>query len=156
MIEINTGDIFETLCEAIVNPVNCKGVMGAGLAKKVKENFPNRSLDYERACKAGELKPGGVILDLTDRNPSVKLRQDYIIHLATKDHWRDPSRIEWIEEGIDNLVKLVNERRLSSVAIPALGAGLGGLEWEEVKRVMLDGLSKGANSRAVFEIYAPI
>lgn len=140
MIEFKRGDILNTNCEALVNPVNCVGVAGAGLALKFKESFPDNFHAYVLACKDG-LQPGHV--NIYDRgvwgeNPR------WIINFPTKNDWRDPSRMSYIESGLDVLKFVIVDKKIRSIAIPALGCGLGGLVWDEVKPLImsrLDGLS---------------
>ncbi len=136
MVRFITGDIFAQDAQAIVNPVNCVGVMGKGLALQFKQKFPLNFEIYRTACMKGELRPGRILTCGTGREtPSV------IINLPTKRHWRDGSRMEDIEAGLDALAREIRERGLSSVAIPALGAGLGGLEWNGVRKAIEDRLS---------------
>lgn len=125
MIEYCTGSIFDSGCEALVNPVNCVGVMGAGLAKQFKERFPFAYQAYKSLCEDGYLEPGGTMY-CTDNG--VK-----IIALATKDHWKDNSELEFISEGLYDLSRWLNSSEIHSIAIPALGCGLGGLDWNDVK-----------------------
>jgi O-acetyl-ADP-ribose deacetylase (regulator of RNase III) len=136
MVRFITGDIFAQDAQALVNPVNCVGVMGKGLALQFKQKFPLNFNLYRRACMKDELQPGRILTCSTGREtPSV------IINLPTKRHWRDSSRMEDIEAGLDALAREIRARRLSSVAIPALGAGLGGLEWREVRKAIEEKLS---------------
>ena len=110
-----------------MNPVNAAGVMGAGLALAFKERFPNNFFAYRTACELGRVRVGTVhIADLGDALP-------VIINFPTKHHWRDEgSDLSSIRTGLDSLVAEVKKRNLRSVAIPALGCGLGGLEWGNV------------------------
>lgn len=129
MIEFKTGDIFRADAEALVNTVNCVGIMGRGVALQFKNAFPENFKAYEAACKRDELQPGQMFVFETGwlANPR------YIINFPTKRHWRGKSRIEDIESGLKDLVKEIRERRIKSIAIPPLGSGLGGLEWGQVR-----------------------
>lgn len=142
MIEIGTGSILEADVQAIVNPVNCRGVMGKGLALEVKRRWPDVFRVYAKACCRSELHPGDVQVVIIPTQPSI------ILNLATKDDWRDPSRIEWIERGIDRLVFYRTLHRIQSIAIPAIGCGLGGLDWAVV-RPLLVGAFENLRTRCV-------
>ena len=140
MINFKTGNIFTEDVEALVNAVNCVGVMGKGLALQFKNEFPDNFQAYSRACKQGEVRPGQMFL--FEMNSSTNPR--YIVNFPTKRHWRDSSRIEDIEQGLNHLVHVIEEHKIKSVAIPALGSGLGGLDWFDVREKIecaLDGLS---------------
>lgn len=118
---IRKGNIFESNCEALVNPVNTVGVMGAGLAKQFKERYPKNFVAYQDYCNQGKLKPGGAFVFLEEG--------DIIVNLATKDHWKDTSEVDYVEKGLQQLLQFILIQGVESVAIPALGCGLGGLEW---------------------------
>jgi O-acetyl-ADP-ribose deacetylase (regulator of RNase III) len=120
---IKKGNIFESNCEALVNPVNTVGVMGAGLAKQFKKRYPKNFVAYQDYCNQGKLKPGGVFVFLEEG--------DIIVNLATKDHWKDPSEVDYVEKGLQQLLQFIQIQEVVSVAIPALGCGLGGLDWAD-------------------------
>lgn len=127
------ADILETdSFEAIANPVNCAGSMGAGLANQFARRYPEIVGPYRRACRTGELRPGNVLLQRLDhdRNPR------FVIQFPTKDHWNRPSRLQWIEDGLGHMYPTLERAGVTSVALPALGAGLGRLSWEDVKTVI--------------------
>lgn len=132
------GDIFAQDVDVIINPVNCVGVMGAGLALAFKKKYPGMMPAYEKACSAGQMKPGSVQLIGVDRKTGRKAppgEADLLIaNVATKDHWRDPSKLEWVDRGLEKLAGAMQSRDLRSVAVPMLGAGLGGLEWKDVRQ----------------------
>ena len=134
MVRETTGDIFESGAAALVNPVNCVGVMGKGLALEFKKRFPRNFECYNDACAVGMLRPGKVhvVPAWSEAHPH------YIINFPTKRHWRDRSRIEDIEAGLADLVRVIDEYAIDSVAVPALGCGLGGLVWSEVRQRILD------------------
>ncbi len=129
MIEFKTGDILAEDAEALVNTVNCVGIMGRGVALQFKEAFPANFKAYEHACKLGEIEPGRMFVFSTGQ----LTHPHYIINFPTKRHWRGLSRIEDIEAGLDALATEVRRRGIRSIAIPPLGAGLGGLKWTEVR-----------------------
>lgn len=129
MVRFETGDILAADVAALVNPVNCVGAMGRGLALQFKRAFPENFRAYATACARGEVRPGRMFLFET-RTPA---NPRYIVNFPTKRHWRAESRMEDIETGLDALAELVRERYIDSVAVPALGRGLGGLDWNNVR-----------------------
>ncbi len=128
-IELRTGDILKASAEAIVNTVNCVGIMGRGIALQFKKAFPANFRAYEAACKADEVQPGRMFVFDTGAFTNPR----YIINFPTKRHWKGKSRIEDIESGLIALAREVQGRGIKSIAIPPLGAGLGGLDWNEVR-----------------------
>ena len=132
MIEPTRGNILTDDAEALVNTVNCVGVMGKGIALQFKKAFPENFKAYEAACRRKEVKPGRMFVFETGQmfNPR------YIINFPTKRHWRDKSRYEDIESGLKALVREVQQRKIRSIAIPPLGSGLGGLQWPRVKAMI--------------------
>lgn len=129
MIEWTRGDILKDDSEAIVNTVNCVGVMGRGIALQFKNAWPENFKAYAAACLRAEVQPGRMFIFDTGHLTHPR----YIINFPTKRHWRGKSRIEDIESGLEALVTQVRERGITSVAIPPLGSGLGGLDWNEVR-----------------------
>ena len=129
MIELIRGDILKQDVEALVNTVNCVGVMGRGIALQFRKRFPENFRFYEAACKRDEVHPGRVLVFDTHQLTNPR----YIINFPTKRHWRDKSRMVDIESGLEDLVAEIKRRGIWSVAVPALGCGLGGLEWSEVR-----------------------
>ena len=133
----------------LVNPVNCVGVMGKGLALEFKRRYPRVFQVYKNVCDAGELSAGYgfAFKGVYDGKESL------IYHAATKQHWRDVSRIEDIDKLLIGIRQfMINNPQFKSIAIPALGCGLGGLQWSEVKTLMERHL---ANMDATIMIYEP-
>jgi O-acetyl-ADP-ribose deacetylase (regulator of RNase III) len=129
MIEPRSGDVLRADAEALVNSVNCVGVMGRGVALQFKKAFPENYEAYRKACDRNELRPG--IVFVHDLNRLTNPR--YVINFPTKQHWRGKSRIEDIETGLGALVREVRTRNIRSIAVPPLGCGLGGLRWARVR-----------------------
>ena len=125
MIEYRSGDILKSEAEALVNTVNCVGVMGRGIALQFKNAFPENFKAYAAACKREQVQPGRMFVFETGQLTPPR----YIINFPTKRHWRGKSRIEDIEAGLVALVAEIRARGIRSIALPPLGAGLGGLDW---------------------------
>lgn len=149
MIEYRKGDILLDKSEAIVNTVNCVGVMGRGIALQFKNAYPDNFKAYAAACKHGDVQPGRMFLFETGRLTPPR----YIVNFPTKRHWRGKSRIEDIESGLDALVRLIAEKHIQTIALPPLGSGLGGLEWSTVKSRIEAALSAIPNVQVV--VYEP-
>jgi O-acetyl-ADP-ribose deacetylase (regulator of RNase III) len=126
MIHIVQGSIFNSKAEALTVPVNCIGVAGAGLAKQFKLRYPDWFRSYKSLCSRGFMVIGGI---QTHHLNDGRL----IINFPTKFHWNDKSWIEGISSGLAALTEYAKGCGLKSIAIPALGCGLGGLHWEEVR-----------------------
>lgn len=150
MITFKQTDIFRSEAEALVNTVNLVGVMGKGIALQFKERFPINFKLYQKACKAGTLKIGEVMV--TDTGLLTNPR--YIVNFPTKADWKEKSKLRYIEEGLDSLIKITKEKRIKSIALPPLGCGNGGLDWHDVKLLMIDKLSVLSNELDI-EIYEP-
>jgi O-acetyl-ADP-ribose deacetylase (regulator of RNase III) len=133
-IESRTGNILQADVEALVNPVNCVGVMGRGLALQFKEAFPGNFEAYAAACARGEVEPGRMFTSSTKELANPR----YIINFPTKRHWRDKSRMADIEAGLAALTREVERLGVVSIAIPPLGAGLGGLVWADVRPLIVN------------------
>jgi O-acetyl-ADP-ribose deacetylase (regulator of RNase III) len=129
MIETSTGNLLEAPAEALVNTVNTVGVMGKGIALQFKKAFPENFAAYEKACKAGDVKLGSMFVVPVRELTGTK----YIINFPTKAHWRADSKIESIESGLKALIEEVKSRGITSIAIPPLGCGNGGLQWSKVR-----------------------
>lgn len=129
-ITITQGDLLrQDDVDAIVNTVNCVGVMGKGIALQFKNKWPANYSAYEAACKAKQVRPGAMFV--FDSGGLIK--PNYIINFPTKDHWRGKSRFEFIRDGLVDLVAQIKRLGIRSIAIPPLGCGNGGLEWDEVR-----------------------
>ena len=131
MIEHKTGDILVEDVEALVNTVNCVGVMGRGIALQFKKTFPENFKAYADPCKRNEVQPGKMFVFETGQLTNPR----YIINFPTKRHWRGKSRIEDIEDGLKALAEEIRSRDIRSIALPPLGSGLGGLNWEVRPRI---------------------
>lgn len=129
MIHITRGNLIEADAEALVNSVNCEGFMGKGIALQFKKAFPENFKAYATACRKGEVQPGRMFVFSTGSMMNPK----YIINFPTKHKWREKSRMEDIEAGLVALVDELRRLKVSSVAIPPLGCGLGGLDWRKVR-----------------------
>ena len=131
MIEYVAGDLLKANTEALVNSVNSVGVMGRGVALEFKRRFPENFKAYKEACDWGEVQPGRMFVFETG-----ELIPSYIVNFPTKRHWRGNSRLEDIRAGLAALVVEVEQREIRSIALPPLGCGLGGLDWQQVKRLI--------------------
>ena len=129
MIELTQGDILKADTEALVNTVNCVGIMGRGIALQFSKAFPANSRAYEAACRHGEFQPGRMFVFDTHQLTLPK----YIINFPTKRHWKGKSRLADIESGLVSLVAEIKRLRIRSIAVPPLGCGLGGLRWNQVR-----------------------
>lgn len=137
MISTTQGDLLAADVEALVNTVNCVGVMGRGIALQFKDAYPNNFADYSAACAAKEVMPGRMHVHATGQLTNPR----FIINFPTKRHWRGSSRIEDIESGLIDLRRIIVERNIKSIALPPLGSGLGGLPWPAVKARIMEALS---------------
>ena len=129
MITFKHGNLLQANTEALVNTVNTVGVMGKGIALMFKEAFPENFKIYAAACKRKDVRAGHLFV--TERQQLIGPK--WIINFATKDHWRSPSRMEWIESGLTELRSFIIEQGIKSIALPPLGSGNGGLSWTEVR-----------------------
>lgn len=124
------GDLLkQTDVDAIVNTVNCVGVMGKGIALQFRNKWPDNARAYEAACKVRDVRPGRMFV--FDAGGLVK--PHFIVNFPTKDHWKGKSKIKFIRDGLVDLVAQVRRLRIKSIAIPPLGCGNGGLDWEDVR-----------------------
>jgi|YelNatPaOPRAMG01_1025707.scaffolds.fasta_scaffold24052_4 O-acetyl-ADP-ribose deacetylase (regulator of RNase III) len=146
IIEIN-GNIFESKCQTLVNTVNCYGVMGKGLALEFKYRFPQMFKEYYQKCKVKFLKPGILHLWKSD--------EKWIINFPTKNHWKYPSKIEYIELGLKYFTENYTKWGVKSIAFPELGTNAGGLKWEDVKKIMYKYLEQLKNIEIEIYHYSP-
>jgi len=129
MMHYTTGNLLDAQTDALVNTVNTVGVMGKGIALMFKERFPDNMAAYARACKAGQVVTGKMFITPTN----ALVGPTWIVNFPTKQHWRSPSQMAWIEQGLADLRNWIIDNNIRSIAIPPLGAGNGGLPWAEVK-----------------------
>lgn len=135
MIKISTGNLLTAPAEALVNTVNTEGVMGKGIALQFKQAFPDMYKSYQSACKNSEIKLGKVhVYDLGGLVGGPR----WIINFPTKGHWRSKSKLDSIQTGLEDLIRIVGELNIRSIAIPPLGCGLGGLNWNDVQPAIED------------------
>jgi len=137
MIEFQKGDILQADVEALVNTVNCVGIMGRGIALQFRKEFPENYEEYRRVCDRGELRPGKMFVFRLNQLQNPR----YVINFPTKRHWKGKSRIEDIEAGLEALVEEIRGRGIKSVAVPPLGCGLGGLRWSQVRAMIEEAFS---------------
>jgi len=130
MIRYITGNIMDSSAEALVNTVNTVGVMGKGIALQFKRAFPHNFEVYENTCITGRLTTGKI---LAVKDNELLMGERLIINFPTKRHWKMPSKYEYVESGLIALVSYLRDNPVKSIAIPALGCGNGGLEWQKVK-----------------------
>lgn len=130
MIKYITGDLLKSKAQALVNTVNTVGVMGKGIALQFKNQYPINFKQYAKACKEKRIKIGELFVV---EEESLLYGKQLIINFPTKEHWKNPSEYSYIENGLEALVKLIEEQKIKSIAIPPLGAGNGGLDWLKVK-----------------------
>lgn len=136
MITYTKGNLLDADVEVLVNAVNTVGVMGKGIALMFKQRFPKNMQEYVVACKAGQVQIGQMFATRTDATTGAK----WIVNFPTKQHWRGYSQMAWIEEGLQDLRRFIIENDIKSIAIPPLGAGLGGLSWHDVKPRIIEAL----------------
>ena len=147
MIRFSIGNMFDVHVDAIVNTVNLVGVMGKGVALQFKDRFKNNYTLYKQACNNGTI---GIGHSLVVRE-MWQGRSIWIINFPTKEHWRNPSEYHYIEQGLDNLIDIIHNYAIKSIAIPPLGAGNGGLDWSRVKDMIVSKLSSLDCDIVVFE-----
>jgi O-acetyl-ADP-ribose deacetylase (regulator of RNase III) len=138
MIHYRTGNLLDSEAEALVNTVNTVGVMGKGIALQFKNMFPNNFKQYANACKEKEVMIGKLLV--TEEETLLRGKK-IIINFPTKTNWRLPSEYNYIDAGMAELVKLIKAKNIKSIAIPPLGSGNGGLDWNKVKAIIEKDLS---------------
>ena len=150
------SDIFRTDCEALVVGTNCLGADGAGMAKAAARLYKGWSKEHKAVCSRTRPKPGAVTL-FGEGPPRKDWPTQYLLALATKDDWRDPSRIEWVEAGLAELDRTMYTTKIPSVAIPALGCGTrtGQLAWTDVRPLVMATADRLAARGIRVEVYPP-
>ncbi|MBO8414820.1 MAG: macro domain-containing protein [Proteobacteria bacterium] len=141
------GNIFASDAEALVNTVNCEGYMGKGLAYQFKLKYPENNKGYIQACRNGDLAIGKLYTCFEQGK--------LIINFPTKNKWRAKSKMSYIEDGLDDLIRIIETNNIKSIALPPLGSGNGGLEWESVKDLILNKLNNIALTTDIY-IYEPV
>lgn len=129
MITYLRGNLLEDDASALVNTVNTLGVMGKGIALQFKQRFPANFVAYAQACKLGQVHTGRMFVT----EPGELTGPRWVVNFPTKQHWRDPSHMEWVMDGLQDLRSFLVRNAVASIALPALGAGLGGLPWAAVR-----------------------
>jgi O-acetyl-ADP-ribose deacetylase (regulator of RNase III) len=150
MIKFQSGDILDSKCHALVNTVNTVGIIGKGVALQFKHEFPHNFTVYRNSFIRRDLRIGQL---LTVQDCSTRMGERIIINFPTKTHWRLPSEYSYVEQGLKSLAILIPEKALTSIAIPALGCGNGGLDWIKIKDMIEQHL---ASIEAYIEIYEPV
>ena len=148
MITFRKGNILDSGADVLVNTVNTEGIMGKGIALQFKNKFPYNFKKYQEACRAGELVPGKLII-VNDQD--LIGGPVWIINFPTKTSWRKPSEYEYIEKGLDELVVRLPELNINTIALPPLGSGNGGLDWDRVKKILINKLSDLPQQVFVYE-----
>ena len=149
MIHYTQGNLLEADAEALVNTVNTVGVMGKGIALMFKERFSKNMKDYAIACKAKQVQTGKMFVTETGELMGPK----WVVNFPTKQHWRSPSKMEWVVDGVRDLKRFIVEEKVRSIAIPPLGSGNGGLTWLSVREKIEQELS-GLEEVNIF-VYEP-
>ena len=149
MIKFTQGNLLDAEVEAVVNTVNTVGVMGKGIALMFKEAFPENLKEYVAACKREDVKVG--LMFVTERRQLMGPK--WIINFPTKKHWRHPTKMEWITEGLQDLRRFVEEKNIRSLAVPPLGCGAGGLDWNDVRPAIEEALNALADVNVI--VYEP-
>lgn len=148
MVVYKRGNLLEDPSEALVNTVNTVGVMGKGIALQFKQAFPDVFLQYEKDCKKKEVQIGRMHVVKIDSLVGPK----YIINFPTKQHWKEKSKMSYILSGLKDLIKVIKDLNIQSIAIPPLGCGNGGLEWSKVKPLIEDAFQ---DLQVTVHIYEP-
>lgn len=149
MIVDAEGDLLAAEADALVNTVNCVGVMGKGIALQFKRRYPDMFDDYRRACKQGLVSIGKMHVFQTHQLDG----PEYIINFPTKRHWRSPSKLSYIDEGLRDLIDVAEQLAITRIAVPPLGAGNGGLDWSEVRPLLVAAFSRHPEIEVL--LYAP-
>ncbi len=148
MIHYVKGNLLDSKAEALVNTVNTIGVMGKGVALQFKQQFPENTKNYIKACKENNIAIGKLLIT---RDTSLHTGEKIIVNFPTKTDWRKPSEYSYIEEGLEDLTLLIKQHNIQSIALPALGAGNGGLNWKKVRDIMEKHLSNIDSDIYIYE-----
>ncbi len=148
MIIEGQGSLLEAQADALVNTVNTVGVMGKGVALQFKQAFPANFTEYEKACRKGQVELGRMFVTHTG-----KFQPRLIVNFPTKKHWKNNSQLADIRTGLEDLVRIVKEEKVGSIALPPLGCGLGGLRWEEVRPLIEEAFASLTNVETI--LYPP-
>lgn len=143
MLRFVTGNLFESQAQTLVNTVNCVGIMGKGVALAFKQRYPQMYADYREKCERGKIQPGVLTL--------YKDEEPWVLNFPTKRHWKAKSRLEDIEAGLRTLEKNYRDWGITSLAMPALGCGQGGLEWDTVRQLIVESLAHADMDIEVFQ-----
>ena len=144
MLQFIKANIFESKAQALVNAVNTIGVMGGGIALEFKNRYPHNFNVYKSVCDKGEFKTGTILVVKENNGKS-------IFNFPTKEHWKSPSEFGYVERGFKALKEKINEYNIKSIALPALGFGLGGLRWEKVKQMIESELNEVDSDIYIYE-----
>ena len=145
-------DLFSSGAEILVNPVNTRGVMGAGLARQFKQRYPSMFAAYRDRCQLGLVRIGAIDVHVVEEASSSRV---IIANFPTKQHWRDPSKLPWIESGLVALRRVIAESGARSVAVPPLGCGLGGLDWSDVSSRIVQSMTRAVEDDVEVLLYPP-
>lgn len=129
MIEYSDGTVFNAGAQTLVNTVNCAGAMGTGIALEFRLRYPAMFAEYAAHCRRGQVRAGQSYLYRGGEEP-------WVLNFPTKDQWRNPSRLEWVEAGLKRFAEAYREWGITSAAFPPLGCSNGGLKWEAVRPLM--------------------
>jgi O-acetyl-ADP-ribose deacetylase (regulator of RNase III) len=149
MISLTQGNLLDADAEALVNTVNTKGIMGKGIALMFKDRFPANFDAYADACKRNEVRIGEMFVTKNEE----LFGPTWVINFPTKTNWRVNTRLEWIKEGLNDLLRVIEQNQIRSIAIPPLGCGNGGLDWSSVRPVILAALEQVEGLNAI--VYEP-
>lgn len=148
------SDIFASEAEALVNPVNCVGSMGKGLAKQFADRFPSMYSSYRAACTSRRVRVGKChVFRQKPFNLEVEPRGSWIVNFPSQYHWREKSSLDILRAGLTDLKSLIVQRNIRSIAIPALGCGEGGLTWDPVFELLTEQLE---DLDCEIELYPPV
>ena len=147
------GNILDDDAQALVNTVNCKGVMGSGLALQFKEAYEDMFEAYKQACTENKVQLGKMHVWKQEGQSSLISETSIIINFPTKHHWKDKSNLEDIKLGLQDLRKVIAQEKIDTIAIPQLGCGLGGLDWPDVEPLIREEL-RGVEAEV--RVYVPV